>query len=43
MSAIPTLVFFRNRRPVDVVIGVNPKNELRRKVVKFLEIDGIVA
>ncbi|AIG98421.1 thioredoxin [Archaeoglobus fulgidus DSM 8774] len=38
VSAIPTLIFFRNGKPVDVVIGVMPENELRRKVEEFLEI-----
>jgi len=38
VSAVPTLVFFRNGKPVDVVIGVILENELRRKVKEFLEI-----
>ncbi|RLI79371.1 thioredoxin [Archaeoglobales archaeon] len=38
VSAVPTLVFFRNSKPVDVIIGVIPENELRRKVEEFSEI-----
>jgi len=38
VSAVPTLIFFRNGKPVDVIIGVIPENELRRKVREFLEI-----
>lgn len=38
VSAVPTLIFFRNSKPVDVIIGVTPENEIRRKVREFLEI-----
>jgi len=38
VSAVPTLIFFKNSKPVDVVIGAIPENEMRRKVREFLEI-----
>jgi len=38
VSAVPMLVFFRNGKPVDVIIGAIPENEMRRKVREFLEI-----
>ncbi len=30
ISAIPTLIFFRNGRPVDQVVGALPKGEIKR-------------
>ncbi|WP_290597188.1 MULTISPECIES: thioredoxin [unclassified Archaeoglobus] len=38
VSAVPTLIFFGNGKPVDVIIGAIPENEMRRKVREFLEI-----
>ena len=38
VSAVPTLIFFRNGKPIDVIIGAIPENEMRRKVREFLEI-----
>ena len=36
ISAIPTLIFFKNGKPVDQVVGALPKGELRRWVEKNL-------
>jgi len=38
VSAVPTLIFFRNGKPVDVIVGAISENEMRRKVREFLEI-----
>ncbi len=36
ISAIPTLIFFKNGKPVDQVVGALPKGELKRWVEKNL-------
>jgi len=36
IMAIPTLMFFKNGELVDVVVGVQPKEQLKEKVEKFL-------
>ncbi len=30
ISAIPTLMFFRNGKPIDLIIGAYPKSEIKR-------------
>jgi len=36
ISAIPTLMFFKNGQPVDVMVGVYPKSELKRWIDRNL-------
>jgi len=36
ISAIPTLIFFKNGKPVDKVIGALPKSELKRWIQRNL-------
>lgn len=36
ISAIPTLIFFKNGKPVDQIVGAYPKSELKRWVDKNL-------
>ena len=36
ISAIPTLIFFKNGKPVDQVVGALPKGELKKWVEKNL-------
>ncbi|RLI82867.1 thioredoxin [Archaeoglobales archaeon] len=36
ISAIPTLIFFRNGKPVDQIIGALPKSEIKRWIDRNL-------
>ncbi len=36
ISAIPTLIFFKNGKPVDILIGAFPKSEIKRWIEKNL-------
>lgn len=36
ISAIPTLIFFKNGKPVDQIIGALPKSELKRWIERNL-------
>ena len=37
ISAIPTLIFFKNGKPVDILIGAFPKSEIKRWIEKNLQ------
>ncbi|WP_202318601.1 thioredoxin [Archaeoglobus neptunius] len=37
ISAIPTLIFFKNGRPVDQVVGALPKSEIKRWVERNIK------
>ena len=36
ISAIPTLMFFKNGKPIDLIIGAYPKSEIKRWIDKKL-------
>ncbi len=36
VTALPTVILFKNGRPVDGVLGVHPKAELRRRLEALL-------
>ncbi len=36
ISAIPTLIFFRNGKPVDQIVGAMPKSEIKRWIERNL-------
>lgn len=38
VMAIPTIMFFKDGEPVDMVIGAQPKQQLKERIEKFLAI-----